>query len=92
MYEIRFPNLGIVLSNVKDGFMIGNFEIRFYGIIIALGFIMAYFMIASEAKRTNQDTELYLDFMLWLVVPAILGARIYYVLFSLDDYIKEGQS
>ena len=92
MYELRFPNIGIVLNNVKDGFMIGNFEIRFYGVIIALGFILAYFMIASEAKRTGQDTELYLDFMLWLVIPAILGARIYYVLFSLDDYIKEGQT
>jgi len=92
MYEIRFPNLGIVLNNVRDGFMIGNFEIRFYGIIIALGFILAYFMIASEAKRTGQDTELYLDFMLWLVIPAILGARIYYVVFSLGDYVKEGQS
>ncbi len=92
MYEIRFPNLGIVLSDVKDGFMIGNFEIRFYGMIIALGFILAYLVMAGEAKRTKQDPELYLDFMLWLVIPAILGARIYYVLFSLDDYIKEGQS
>ena len=92
MYEIRFPNLNIVLSNVKDGFMIGNFEIRFYGIIIALGFILGYLMISAEAKRTKQDPELYLDYMLWLVIPAILGARIYYVLFSLKDYVKAGQS
>ncbi|MCM1157138.1 MAG: prolipoprotein diacylglyceryl transferase [Bacteroidales bacterium] len=92
MYEIRFPHLGIVLNNVPDGFSIGGFEIRFYGIVIALGFILGYLLIAREAKRTNQDSEMYLDYMLWLVVPAILGARIYYVLFSLDDYIKEGQS
>ncbi|MDE6761579.1 MAG: prolipoprotein diacylglyceryl transferase [Lachnospiraceae bacterium] len=92
MYEIRFPNLGIVLKNVADGFFIGNFEIRFYGMVIALGFILGYVLIAREAKRTGQDSELYLDYMLWLVIPAILGARIYYVLFSLGDYIKEGQS
>ena len=92
MYEIRFPNLGIHLKNVIDGFYIGNFEIHFYGIIIALGFILGYVLISKEAKRTNQDPELYLDFMLWMVIPAILGARIYYVLFSLGDYIKEGQS
>lgn len=92
MYEIRFPNLGIVLKNVADGFFVGNFEIRLYGIIIALGFILGYVLIAREAKRTGQDSELYLDYMLWLVIPAILGARIYYVLFSLGDYIKEGQS
>lgn len=92
MYEIRFPNLGIVLKNVADGFSVGGFEIRFYGIIIAFGFILGYILIANEAKRTGQNPELYLDYMLWLVIPAILGARIYYVLFSLDDYIKEGQS
>lgn len=92
MYEIRFPNLGIVLKNVANGFSIGGFEVRLYGVVIALGFILGYLMIAKEAKRTNQDPELYLDYMLWLVIPAILGARIYYVLFSLDDYIKEGQS
>ncbi len=92
MYEIRFPNLGIVLKNVADGFSIGDFEIRFYGVIIAFGFILGYLLIAKEAKRTGQNPELYLDYMLWLVIPAILGARIYYILFSLDDYIKEGQS
>ncbi|MBQ4059230.1 MAG: prolipoprotein diacylglyceryl transferase [Lachnospiraceae bacterium] len=92
MYEIRFPNLGIELEKVIDGFRIGNFELRLYGIIIALGFVLAYVLISKEAKRTGQDPEMYLDFMLWVVVPAILGARIYYVLFSLDEYVKEGQS
>lgn len=92
MYEIRFPHLGIVLKNVIDGFSIGNFKIQFYGVVIAIGFVLAYIMISKEAKRTRQDPELYLDFMLWLVIPAILGARIYYVLFSLGDYVKEGQS
>lgn len=92
MYEIRFPNLGIELEKVIDGFQIGNFELRLYGIIIALGFVLAYVLISKEAKRTGQNPEMYLDFMLWVVVPAILGARIYYVLFSLDEYVKEGQS
>ena len=92
MYEIRFPHLGIVLKHVADGFSIGGFEIRFYGMIIALGFVLGYLLIAKEAERTNQDPEMYLDYMLWLVIPAILGARIYYVIFSLSDYVKEGQS
>lgn len=92
MYEIRFPHLGIVLKNVIDGFSIGNFKVQFYGVVIAIGFILAYNMMSKEAKRTGQDPELYLDYMLWLVIPAILGARIYYVLFSLDDFVKEGQS
>ena len=92
MYEIRFPNLGIHLKKVLDGFYIGNFQIHFYGVIIALGFMLAYVLISKEAKRTKQNEEMYLDFILWLVIPAIIGARIYYVLFSLDDYIQEGRS
>ncbi len=92
MYEIRFPNLGIELENVANGFFIGNFEMRLYGIMVALGYFMGYLMIAKEAKRTKQDVEMYLDFMLWMIIPTILGARIYYVLFSLDEYIREGQS
>ncbi len=92
MYEIRFPNLGIELENVANGFFIGNFEMRLYGIMVALGYLMGYLMIAKEAKRTKQDVEMYLDFMLWMIIPTILGARIYYVLFSLDEYVREGQS
>ena len=38
--EIRFPNLGIVLEKVGEGFYIGNFEIRYYGVMIALGFLI----------------------------------------------------
>ena len=76
MYDIRFPNLGLVLRNIKDGFSIFGFEIKFYGIIIAFGFLFAYIIISKEAKRTGQDEEKYLDLILWMIIPAILGARI----------------
>ncbi len=92
MYEIRFPNLGIELENVVNGFHVGDFEVRLYGVVIALGYLLAYILIAKEAQRTKQNPELYLDFMLWMIIPSILGARLYYVLFSLDEFIKEGQS
>lgn len=92
MYDIRFPNLGIDLHNVKDGFTIFGFEIKFYGVIIALGFLMAYILVTREAKRTKQNDEDYLDFILWMIIPAILGARAYYVIFSWSDYVKKGRS
>lgn len=91
MYDIRFPNLGLVLHNIKDGITIFGFEIKFYGIIIALGFLTAYFVISKEAKRTGQNDELYLDLILWLIVPTILGARLYYVLFRWNDYFQKGK-
>lgn len=50
--------------------------------IIALGFVLAFLVISKEAKRTGQSEDTYLDFMLWLIIPAILGARLYYIIFS----------
>ena len=88
--SIIFPHLGIFLKHVGDHISIGSFEIRFYGIIIMCGFILAYFLVTNEAKRTGQDPEMYLDFILILIIPVILGARIYYILFRLDQYIVAG--
>lgn len=90
--DIKFPHLGITLKNVKDGFTLFGLDIKFYGVIIALGFLMAFIVVSKEAVRTGQNDEDYLDFLLWLVIPAILGARLYYVLFSLDDYVGHGKN
>lgn len=91
MYDLRFPGLGITLHNVKDGITIFGFEIKFYGMIIALGFLIAYIVVAKEAKRTGQNDEDYLDFILWVILPAIVGARLYYVIFSWDEYFEKGK-
>ena len=88
--NIFFPNLGITLKNIGDHISIGSFEIRFYGIIIMIGFLLAYVLVTKEAKRTGQDPETYLDFILILIIPAILGARLYYILFRLDQYVVKG--
>lgn len=84
--DIRFPHLGIVLSHVGRYISIGNFQIMFYGIIIALGFLAGLMVAQKEAKRTGQNPEIYMDYLLCMVVPAIIGARAYYVIFSWDYY------
>lgn len=91
MYDIRFPGFGIELHNVKDGFTIFGFEIKFYGIIIGLGFFLAYLLVLREARRTGQNEELYLDFALWMIIPSIIGARLYYILFSWEEYFQPGK-
>lgn len=87
--DIRFPNLGIVLKEVGDGISLGGFEIKYYGMIIATGFLLGLFFAMKEAKRTGQDPEMYLDFLLCMVIPAIVGARLYYVIFSWDYYKED---
>ena len=84
--DIRFPHLGIVFSHVGRYISIGNFQIMFYGIIIACGFLAGLVVAQQEAKRTGQNPEIYMDYLLWMMIPAIIGARIYYVVFSWDAY------
>lgn len=84
--DIRFPHLGIVLSHVGRYISIGDFQIMFYGIIIACGFLVGLWVAQQEAKRTGQNLEIYMDYLLVMMIPAIIGARIYYVVFSWDSY------
>ncbi len=84
--DIRFPNLGLLLSDLGSGITIFGFEIKYYGIIIATGFFLGLWVAMREAKRTGQDPELYVDFLLCMVIPAIVGARLYYVIFSWEHY------
>lgn len=84
--DIRFPHLGIEIASLGKGITIGGFTIAFYGMNIAFGMVMGYLMTAFQAKRTGQEPDLYLDLALWDIVFAVIGARIYYVIFTWDYY------
>lgn len=84
--SISFPNLGIYLENVGKSIEVFGFEIAFYGIIIGCGVMAGIIMAAMEAKRTGQNPDTYYDLALYAVVLSVIGARIYYVIFSWDQY------
>lgn len=84
--DICFPHLGIALEKVGKTISIGGFSIAFYGIIIAVGMVAGFFMASWQAKRLQQDKEVILDLALWDIFFAIIGARLYYVLFSWSYY------
>ena len=84
--QIYFPNLWIFLENVGKNFNVFGFEIAFYGCTMATGIIVGYLMAAREAKRTGQNPDDYLDMLLYAVFFAIIGARLYYVIFKWDYY------
>ena len=84
--DIAFPNLGIYLKNVPQGFYIGDFYIAFYGVIIAIG-VMAGITIAAHAgKVMGMDPDDVWDFAIYAVIFSVIGARLYYVIFEWDSY------
>ncbi len=84
--DIAFPNLGIYLSGVPKTFEIFGITIAFYGVIIAFGMFLALLLCMKDAKSSGQDPDLYLDFSIYGILFAVIGARIYYVIFAWDTY------
>ncbi|MDO4529308.1 MAG: prolipoprotein diacylglyceryl transferase [Lachnospiraceae bacterium] len=84
--SIIFPHLGIEIGYFPSSFSIGKFSIAYYGVIIAIAMIVAVLVIYRLAKKTNQSGDNYIDMAIVVIICGIIGARIYYVLFSLDYY------
>ena len=84
--DIAFPHLGVYLRDVPKSFSIFGFNIAFYGLIIGIGVLAGILMAAHMAKVTGQNPDDYWDFAIYAVIFSIIGARIYYVVFSWDYY------
>ena len=85
-YDISFPHLGITLDHVGKSVDLFGVSIAYYGIIIGMAILIGFAIATSEAKRTRQNPEDYLDMGIIGVIAGIAGARIYYVIFSWDMY------
>ena len=88
-YNINFPNLHIYLENVGKSIMIGDFAIAYYGIVIACGMIGGVLIAVTIAKRSGQNPDDYYDLALYAIVSAIIGARLYFVIFNWDYYAQD---
>lgn len=69
--------------------MIGDFAIAYYGIVIACGMIGGVLIAATIAKRSGQNPDDYYDMALYAIIFAVLGARMYFVIFNWDYYAQD---
>lgn len=60
---------------------IGSFELRSYGVVIAVAVVAAYLLARREAARRGLDPRLVEDFAFFAIFFGILGARLYYITF-----------
>jgi phosphatidylglycerol:prolipoprotein diacylglycerol transferase len=73
-----------------DGFLIGPFEIKFYGIIIMLGAIAGAWLALGEAKRRGYDPEIVWDLLIYLIIGGIIGARLWHVFTPSPSSVEQG--
>ncbi len=67
-------------------FSVFGFEIRWYGLLIAIAVLIGTLLATKEAKRKGIKEEAFLDLLIFAVPVAIIFARLYYVIFTWDYY------
>lgn len=69
-------------------FSIFGIDIMWYGLLIGLGFLLAITISYYRAPKYNIDRDFILTLTIWIIPSAIVGARLYYVIFSWDQYAR----
>ena len=80
MYHVEFPSLGITFNVNRTAFQIGSFSVQWYGILIAVGVLLAFLYAMRSCKKFRLDEDRLIDAVLVGLVGGIIGARLYYVL------------
>ena len=89
MIKVAFPGLGIEPFDLnKIAFtLFGKLEVRWYGVVITMGIFFAFLYAMWRGKRNEGIiSDDVIDVGLMTVLLGVLGARLYYVLTTLDEY------
>ena len=82
---ITFPGLGLEM-NPPSTFSIGSLTVHFYGLIIAVGLILAIVYACHRSREFGIKEDDIVDGVLGIVPFAILCARLYYCVFKWENY------
>lgn len=67
-------------------FKIGGFELRAYGLMLALSFLAGIWLATRRAKKKGVDPAKIMDVSVIIIISSIVGSRILYVIFHLDEF------
>ena len=79
---VTFPGLGLEFELNRVAFSVFGHNIYWYGVIIAAGFLLAVIYGLHIAPRFGMDPDKITDAIFFVVPSAIIGARLYYVIFN----------
>lgn len=83
---VSFPKLGWDFNISSEAFRIFNMPIYWYGIIIAFAFFVCVLWAMKDSTKFDLVPDTVIDLMLFAAPAAIICARLYYVIFSWDNY------
>lgn len=84
--EIIFPKLGIDITVNDTAFTIFGLDIKWYGLLITVGMLLAMIYCFSQMKKYGVDPDRAIDAVIAGVIGALVGARAYYVIMEWDSY------
>ncbi|MCC8195575.1 MAG: prolipoprotein diacylglyceryl transferase [Ruminococcus sp.] len=88
LFTKLFPN-GLSIDNVMFTIPGINLDIYWYGFLIAVGMVLAMIYAFSRCRKFGLDIDRVTDTVLAGLIGGIIGARLYYVIFSLENYMTE---
>jgi phosphatidylglycerol:prolipoprotein diacylglycerol transferase len=86
MNIVEFPGLGLKLNVNPVAFSIFSKPIYWYGILIAVGFLLATLLAMKQSEKFGLSQDDIVDMLIYAGPIGIIGARLYYVVFSWDYY------
>ena len=87
MYYLSFPGLGIEPFHIdKIAFTVFGRPVAWYGILITIGMIIAVFTATRLAKKEGISLDDITDFAFIVIIMGVIGARLYYVIFTWNIY------
>ena len=85
MRSVTFPGLGgLEFTLNRVAFYVGGLPVYWYGVIIAVGFVLAVLYCTHISKRFGIKSDDLSDALFFAVPLGIVGARVYYIIFYLD--------
>jgi len=90
---IEFPKLfgdkGLRVAINDVAFKFGDFEVKWYGLIICFAMVLCLFLGLRACKKHGLTQDDVLDYILFAIPSAMVGARLYYVIFKWETYAEE---
>lgn len=84
-HVVEFPGLGLSCTVNEVAFSIGGYDIRWYGVIIAVGFLLAMVYAFFSVKKMNIALDPLIDAVIVGTLGSVVCARLYYVIFYPGD-------